>query len=109
MKRLVVSLVVAGATLAAAVPATASAPRWHPTTLAAPAFPGFVGVGASSASNVWAVGENDADRETPYAQRWNGSSWTSVPVPLPGPTTDILDGGLFSVSALSTSNAWAVG
>jgi hypothetical protein len=109
MKRFVISLIVGGATLAAAVPATASTPTWHSTTLAAPAFPGFLGVGASSASDVWAVGENDADRETPYAQHWNGSSWTSIPVPLPGPTWDTLDGGLFGVSATSTSNAWAVG
>src|SRR5579864_5164851 len=109
MKRIVVGLVVGGATLAAAIPASASPPTWHSTTLAAPAFPGFVGVGASSASDVWAVGENDADRETPYAQHWNGSSWSSVPIPLPGPSSDILDGGLFGVSALSASKAWAVG
>ena len=109
MKRIVVGLVVGGVTLAAAIPASASPPTWHSTTLAAPAFPGFVGVGASSASDVWAVGENDADRETPYAQHWNGSSWASVPIPLPGPSSDILDGGLFGVSALSASNAWAVG
>jgi hypothetical protein len=109
MRRLVVCLVVGGATLAAAVPATASAPTWHSTTLAAPAFPGFVGVGASSASDVWAVGENDADRETPYAQHWTGSSWASIAVPLPGPTSDVLDGGLFGVSSLSPKDAWAVG
>ncbi|MGN6379738.1 MAG: hypothetical protein ACTHNU_12355 [Gaiellales bacterium] len=69
-------------------------------------FPDFVGVGASSATNVWAVGENDADFSTPVAERWNGSAWVG------GPTINVLrpnDGGLFGVSALSTSNAWAVG
>jgi len=108
MKRIVVGLVVGGATLAAAIPASASPPTWHSTTLAAPAFPGFVGVGASSASDVWAVGENDADRETPYAQHWNGSSWASVPIPLPGPSSDILDGGLFGVARAARMTDFSV-
>jgi hypothetical protein len=68
-------------------------------------FPDFVGVGASSATDVWAVGENDADFETPVAEHWNGSSWRLMLLYNLRPD----NGGLFAVSALSASDAWAVG
>jgi hypothetical protein len=108
-RRLAVLLFVLVASVAAAVPATASAGMWHETTLGLCCYPGFNGVGASSATNVWAVGENDAVGERPYAEHWDGSSWTQVPVPAPGGPTGVADGGLDGVSVLSAKNAWAVG
>jgi hypothetical protein len=87
-----------------ATTAVASAAVWTETT---PQFffPGFVGVGASSSTDVWAVGENDADFETPVAEHWDGSRWQGGVLGVLRPN----DGGLFGVSALSATNAWAVG
>ena len=67
---------------------------------------GFTDGAGSSVSNLWAVGENDADLETPIAQRFNGISWTSTS-PRAGLSSD--DGGLLGVAVLSASNVWAVG
>jgi hypothetical protein len=69
----------------------------------------LLAVGASSASDAWAVGftktVGTAGRN-PQAVHWNGSSWTIVPTPtLTGGAKSTLNG----VVALSANNAWAVG
>ena len=66
-------------------------------------------VRAVSASDVWAVGyytDSGADNKT-LILHWNGSHWKQVPSPDPGGTGS--DNDLFSVTATSRSNAWAVG
>jgi hypothetical protein len=65
----------------------------------------YVGVGASSARDVWAVGGTSWwNPSQTLAAHWNGRSWTRVATPNPP------GGGLLnSVAATSASNAWAVG
>ncbi len=90
------------------VPASsASQETWTETT---PQFffPDFVSVGASSATNVWAVGENSADREQPVGERWTGTQWVLHFGVLPNPNSDP-NGGFFGVAALSPRDVWAVG
>lgn len=52
-----------------------------------------------SSNDVWAVGSGGG---APYTQHWDGTSWTTV-------VTPPLSGGLHGVTALSGTNAWAVG
>jgi hypothetical protein len=69
----------------------------------------LLAVGASSASDAWAVGFTKtvgAAGRSPLAVHWNGSNWTIVPTPtLTGGAKSTLNG----VVALSPANAWAVG
>lgn len=65
------------------------------------------GVAATSSRHAWAVGAFRGEgkgRQTLIA-RWNGSTWTQVWSPNPGPTQN----HLFSVSAVSPTDVWAVG
>ena len=99
----------AAAMLLLAASASADTRRWSQTVPADVFFGsgiGFTDGAGSSLSNLWAVGENDADLETPIAQRFNGVSWTSTS-PRAGLSSE--DGGLLGVAALSASNVWAVG
>ncbi len=62
---------------------------------------GFLrGVAATSASNAWAVGGDNAGA---LIVHWNGSAWKRVRIPV------IAGGFLGSVAATSATNAWAVG
>jgi hypothetical protein len=64
------------------------------------------GVAGSSASDVWAVGEeffNKADYGA-LIEHYNGSAWSLVSAPTP-----TYNGYLSGVTSLSPSNAWAVG
>lgn len=68
----------------------------------------LLGVSSTSASSAWAVGcygssAADLGQQT-LALRWNGSTWAQAPTPTPG-----VSGCLTSVTAVSPSNAWAVG
>jgi hypothetical protein len=69
---------------------------------------GLQAVGASSASNAWAVGGyGGKGREQPLLAHWNGKTWKRV-------TASSLDnasvrGSLAGVTVLSTTDAWAVG
>jgi hypothetical protein len=69
----------------------------------------LLAVGASSASDAWAVGFEKgvgAAGRFPLAAHWNGSSWTIVPTPTQtGGSKSTLNG----VVDLSPTNAWAVG
>ena len=59
-------------------------------------------VSAESATDVWAVGFTAGDIQQPALLHWNGSSLSEVP-------SQIQVGQLFGVSAVSPSEAWAVG
>ena len=101
-------MVVAVMVACAATASVAAAAVWTQMTPRPgyPDMPELVGVGASSSSDVWAVGENDADSSMPVAAHWDGTAW--VEMSLANPLHDY-QGGLMGVSALSTSDAWAVG
>jgi len=101
-------VVVAVMVACAATASVAAAAVWTQMTPRPgyPDIPELVGVGASSSSDVWAVGENDADSSMPVAAHWDGTAW--VEMSLANPLHDY-QGGLMGVSALSTSDAWAVG
>jgi hypothetical protein len=66
------------------------------------------GVGAISSARAWAVGLYFNDRtgaQDTLILHWNGSRWSKVRSPAPGSTYNYLSG----VSAVSSTNAWAVG
>jgi hypothetical protein len=65
------------------------------------------GVAATSASNAWAVGyySNGTQRTQTLIEHWNGTTWKQVPSPSPGSVGN----EVAAVSAISASNAWAVG
>lgn len=87
------SLALAGALTAAARPVPAQA--------SVTSIPGDLkGVSAVSASNVWAVGGDQAGTLTVH---WNGKAWSQVKSP------QLTDGILAGVSMVSASNGWAVG
>ena len=58
---------------------------------------GWIAPGAST-------GNANGSEDTTLILRWNGSSWTRVPSPSPGP-----GGRLSGVTIISGSNAWATG
>jgi hypothetical protein len=66
----------------------------------------FNAVGASSASDVWVVGDNDYEPSQARIFHWDGTAWQSDRVTGLDPDEAA---GLLGVSALSTSDAWAVG
>jgi hypothetical protein len=69
----------------------------------------FNGVSSVSGTDAWAAGAiSTANPRTVQAlmAHWDGSRWTRVPVPHPGPQTGSTLNG---VSAASASDAWAVG
>ena len=65
------------------------------------------GVAIVSPKDVWAVGNFSANASSnpseTLTEHWNGSQWSIVSSPSPNEST------LYAVSALSTSDAWAVG
>jgi len=65
----------------------------------------YLGTGADSATDVWAVGGTSwFSPSAPFIEHWNGSAWTGVPVQDPS------GGGILSgVAAISPDDAWAVG
>jgi hypothetical protein len=58
------------------------------------------GVAASSATNVWAVGETKGQRV--LVVRWNGIAWRRIPTPQ-------ISGELLGVATNSPGNVWVVG
>jgi hypothetical protein len=89
--------------------------RWDGTTWSAvdtpsPPGPGSMslrGVDAASPNDVWAVGYSYRYGESvshTLIEHWDGQQWTIVPSP------DVLpDNGLYDISVLSETDAWAVG
>jgi hypothetical protein len=73
----------------------------------APGLGNLRGVAATSAGNAWAVGCSGCLAEgagVPLIERWNGTRWTKVSAP----SQDAL-AGFNGVTAISPTNAWAVG
>ena len=70
----------------------------------------ILGLAAASGGSAWAVGwTGNGSSTSPTSTRtlilrWNGSAWTQVPSPNPGP-----DSELVGVTATSADSAWAVG
>jgi hypothetical protein len=63
----------------------------------------------TSGSDVWAVGRYEVKAHYPtypLAEHWNGTAWTSTPVPVPTGADDVR---LNDVVSLGNGNAWAVG
>jgi len=107
--------------LSPAAPGVRTAPG--PATLSSPACvggfdvvtspngPNFNYLFASAAvgpNDVWAVGTQNIGQnqyEQPLAEHWNGTVWSIVNVPNPGPYWAELSG----VSAISTNDVWVVG
>ncbi|MFL6076206.1 MAG: hypothetical protein ACJ73S_22675 [Mycobacteriales bacterium] len=92
------------------------AERWNGTAwtqVPTPDVPRFderlLAVGASSATEAWAVGSTNKigfASTNPLAAHWDGTAWTIVPTPATsGSAKSILDG----VVSLGPTNAWAVG
>ena len=93
--------------------------RWNgstwqvvPTPRAGPSDSDLWGVAALSATNAWAVGNENTGtyptfRFRPLVEHWNGHAWTLMPVPSP-PLTGT-GATLGSVAATSPRNIWAVG
>jgi hypothetical protein len=66
------------------------------------------GVAATSSDDVWAVGTSQDVAYVPLRtliQHWDGTAWSIVPSPSPGPVVNELR----SVAAVSANDAWAVG
>jgi hypothetical protein len=116
----VLGLAISGASAAPPVRAAVS-PAASPPTPSLSCSGGFVAdttanpkkidilnaVKAFAGSTVWAVGYAaiDASTSVPLAERWNGSSWSSVAVPPFGSVNNQLSG----VAGSSSNDVWAVG
>lgn len=62
-------------------------------------------VSALGADDVWAVGSAFVTTLSPFVAHWDGTSWSSVPVPNPGNLGAALEG----VEMLASDDVWAVG
>ena len=90
--------------------------HWNGTTWKRGATPAhqpdgyLLGVTASSASNIWAVGQtnsgNCSSRCDTIIEHWNGCMWTVVPSP--NPPSSYLN-SLSGIAIVSRDNGWAVG
>jgi hypothetical protein len=65
------------------------------------------GVAAASRTSAWAVGRYDSLSQQTLIEHWNGTAWKLVKSPNPAGSgnPNLLEG----VTAISSSNAWAVG
>src|SRR5947209_3425687 len=65
-------------------------------------------VAAVSAHDVWAVGSANQHSSMPrtLTEHWNGTNWSVIASPNPG---NVSFNKLLGVTAISTSNVWAVG
>lgn len=69
-------------------------------------YAALFGVAATSAGNVWAVGQYQSGTVLrTLIVHWNGKTWRQVPSPNPAPAGDSLNG----VAATSAASTWAVG
>src|SRR2546422_1382203 len=70
----------------------------------------FTAAAAASSTDVWAVGYTQAPHESTektLIEHWNGTAWSIVASPNPGPKLD--ENELLSVNAVSANDVWAVG
>jgi hypothetical protein len=84
---------------------------WSPVTLPSTPFtpgPGSGSIAASSPSDIWVVGSGvnaTTFQATAEALHFNGTTWMAMPMAQPGTNTPTIS----AVTALSPTNAWAVG
>jgi hypothetical protein len=87
--------------------------HWNGTAWTQAAIPAITGslkaVTELSPGNVWAVGLGGFTSGTSLVLHWDGTSWTRQASPSPGGTGVSDFSRLLGVSALSATNAWAVG
>jgi hypothetical protein len=71
----------------------------------------FSSIAATAPNDVWAVGRHalDASHGLTLIQHWNGVEWRHIPSPNIGITGTFAQNYLSDVTALSPSDAWAVG
>ncbi len=71
------------------------------------------GITAISANDIWAVGDELVPNDdVPLTMHWDGTSWKIVPTPIQPEgyaSEPYAQSQLFSVSAISSNNVWAVG
>jgi hypothetical protein len=82
--------------------------NWQVTSIPPVNDSGLEGIVAIASDDVWAVGFTFSVQllwQVPYAIHWDGESWTSVPIPASSPQ----GGHLYDVTALSSTEVWAVG
>ena len=66
---------------------------------------GVTDVLSISPTDVWVVGSRSVTAaEVPMAEHWDGSTWTLEATPTPG-----INSGIDQISAVSSSDVWAVG
>lgn len=65
------------------------------------------GIAALSASDIWAVGTSQASNNIQHTliEHWNGTKWSIVASPNPGPSNN----SLRSIAVVSSTSAWVVG
>jgi len=97
------------ALLLAPAVAQAQAAPWSvvPSPNATPGNNELHAVASVSANDVWAVrtSDNTLGVNQTLILHWDGTAWSIVP----SPTTGMVEGNLFGVAAVSTSDVWAVG
>jgi hypothetical protein len=106
---LFIAVAILGISLPAAAASTAAqAAHTMRQAQAVTVFSGALrGASATSSTDVWAVGDQCPTCADPgtLTLHWNGTHWSMVPSPNPGPTRNVLN----AVAAVSPSDAWAVG
>ena len=107
--RVIGFVLLASATAGVIVPSAAAAGARGRSAGKAPSsllYAALNGVAATSARNVWAVGQYQSGTVLrTLIVHWNGKTWRQVPSPNPARSGDTLSG----VAATSTARAWAVG
>ena len=113
----VLSGVVAAAALCGGIgtvpTAEASASGWYVATVPGTGLDDvLLGSTCANALQCWAVGitlgnlsGSGPSTANPLVEAWNGTTWTLVPMPLPGGE----GGGLFDAACINGSDCWAVG
>src|SRR5260370_165387 len=96
---------VAATGAAGAAPAAGQAPALTPNPSLTYNF--LEGVSAVSGSDAWAVGNYDNGLSDSLILHWNGTAWSQVNSP--NASAYPSDYGLTGVSAVSGTDAWAVG
>jgi hypothetical protein len=83
-------------------------PTPNPATTGA-AQNALLAVAAVSGTDVWAVGYSITDSYATLAMHWDGSRWSLVPTPNP-PARDFNSGPILTaITAISSTDVWAVG
>ena len=109
-------LLVAGALSSGMVPtpaAGAATSGWYVSTVPGTGLDDvLLGSTCANALQCWAVGISlgnlagpGPSSASPFMETWSGSTWTIVPLPLPGGE----GGGLFGATCVNGSDCWAVG